>query len=124
MSNSWRKMGVPVEGKAASGKKGIPIRPRWQLPHTRLEAAATTDSYERKADRVADQLMRMPESVAGARRASAAPIANHARLIGGAGRPIESGTRRFFEDRLGTRLDHVRVQTDHSAAASAEALNA
>jgi hypothetical protein len=52
-----------------------------------------------------------------------APPAVHD-VLGGSGRPLDAGTRAFFEPRLGYDLSRVRVHTDTRAAESAHSLNA
>ena len=45
-------------------------------------------------------------------------------VLGGAGRPLDATTRRFFESRFGRDLSSVRVHTDAKAAESAQAVQA
>jgi outer membrane protein OmpA-like peptidoglycan-associated protein len=52
-----------------------------------------------------------------------APTAVHD-VLGGSGRPLDAGTRAFFEPRFGYDLSRVRVHTDTRAAESAHSLNA
>lgn len=105
------------------------------------------DIYEREADRVAEQVMRMPEpqrpSVGGqhadgrnshehvqTRRVNA----HHAGGVAGSpvvhealrptGQPLDSATRRFMEPRFGLDFSHVRIHADSKCAQMADALNA
>jgi Domain of unknown function (DUF4157) len=101
------------------------------------------DPFELEADRVADQVMRMPASSAKERsrisqladtpslhRACAACAADNemssvvARGISDGGRSLDSGTRNFMESRFGRDFGHVRVHTVSNAAESARSLDA
>ncbi len=120
----------------------------------KLAISQPGDVYEREADRVADQVMWMPDptiqracgpcSAGGGtcpkcagegkalvqRRAGpASTTTDHSvsdNFISGlgSGRPLDASTRAFFEPRFGTDFSHVRVHTDGRAAESAWAVNA
>jgi len=108
------------------------------------------DRYEREADRVAEQVMRMPEprlqrqtepdddeeeeellqtkplaqrQGAGQASAGAAPPIVHDALRS-PGRPLDPATCGFMESRFGHDFSQVRVHTDEKAAESAQAVNA
>ncbi len=105
------------------------------------------DKYEQEADRVADQIMRMPEqgvqrqcdleeSVNGQlhtkpmlqRRTegnsiSEAPPIVHA-VLRSPGQPLDTETRAFMEPRFGHDFSQVRVHKDVKAVNSAQAVNA
>ncbi len=88
------------------------------------------DSYEQEADRMAERVMRMPESsipttTASSTKAtpSAAPPIVH-EVLRSPGQPLDPATRTFFEPRFGHDFSRVRVHTDMHAAASARAVNA
>jgi hypothetical protein len=120
----------------------------------KLEIGAVDDPLEREADRVADQVMRMPDP---APAVSAAPLqisrkcaaceeedrkklqlksAGGADLAGaeappmvhevlrGPGRPLDAATRAFFEPRFGYDFGEVRVHANAKAARSAQAVKA
>jgi hypothetical protein len=109
---------------------------------TKLSISSPGDVFEREADAVADQVMRMPE-VALQPNASARPN-DHGPLIkrktcGGAGggtvasgftsrlgpgAPLDSASRNYFEPRFGRDFSAVRVHTDDAAANSAAAIHA
>lgn len=86
---------------------------------------APEDKNEQEADRIADQPMRTPtqRSETGAAAQAAVPSIVHEALHA-PGHPLDSGTRAFFEARLGYDLGHVRVHTDRQAADSARAVDA
>jgi hypothetical protein len=108
------------------------------------------DPDELEADRIAEQVMRMPEAggaipcatcaagdqpclkcsgtpkIQRTARDSSGGIAvseNPLRHLG-SGQPLDRSTRSFFEPRLGTDLSHVRIHTDNSAAESARTIQA
>jgi hypothetical protein len=117
----------------------------------KLKVGAVDDPLEHEADRVADQVMRMPGpgvSVAAAppqvsrkcaaceeeeklqkkpaepqAAASEAPSIVH-EVLRSPGQPLDAATRTFFEPRFGRSFEHVRVHADADAAASARAMNA
>jgi len=114
----------------------------------RLEVGAPDDEYEREADRVADEVMTMPDvgsrewGVGNSRRAepsvrlaaasSVTPVAEVApevevqiqSLRSSGGRPLSATERSFFEPRFGRNFGAVRMHTSSEAAESARAVNA
>jgi hypothetical protein len=116
----------------------------------KLSISQTGDPYEQEADRVADQVTRMPElrsaGVSGAQgemaqtaaehqglqtmrvqtgdrgQATAPPIVNE--VLNSPGQPLNSTTGAFFEQHFGQDFSHVHVHTDQRAAASADAIRA
>jgi hypothetical protein len=112
-------------------------------PKGRADTPATVstpgDKYEQEADRVADAVMRIPESqlhrqapwvtplMQREAKPSAAgkdppPIVND--VLSLPGRPLDTATRAFFEPRFGHDLGDVRVFTGPDAARSAQQINA
>jgi hypothetical protein len=97
------------------------------------------DASEQQADRVADEIMaegtprpqwslsqismQTPPRSAGPATAGDAPSIVHAALRS-SGRPLDQGTRNFFEPRFGHDFSHVRIHADPRSAASARAVNA
>ncbi len=111
--------------------------------HADIAVSQPGDAQEREADRVAAQVMRLPQATAPrpsaaagepgtviprkAAAATAAPNASAATVTlspPGSGRPLDSATRDYFEARFGSRFDHVRTHTDTSAAQWSRALGA
>ncbi|MDT5047339.1 MAG: hypothetical protein QOE48_5741 [Mycobacterium sp.] len=120
----------------------------------KLDIGPVDDPLEHEADRVADQVMRMPDPklCAGAapmqiaRKCTAsenedekqlqmkpvsraAPTVTEAppsvhQLLRASSQPLESSTRAFMESRFGQDFPRVRVHTDESASRSAEAVAA
>ena len=118
----------------------------------KLTVGAVNDPLEAEADRVADQVMRMPDpdvSVSsGAPQISrkcaaceeedkkvhakpngtaalpgeAPPIVHQ--VLSSSGQPLDTATRAFFEPRFGADFSGVRVHSDAAAADSAGAINA
>lgn len=114
-------LGKPLQRKVAINKPG--------------------DVYEREADRVAEQVLRMPEvevnkqprdigtplvqrraTTAGAEEAEAPPIVHD--VLNSPGRSLDSATRAFFEPRFGHDFGQVRVHCDDRAAESARVVSA
>ena len=107
----------------------------------KLKITASGDRYEQEADRVADRAMQTPESPSHSRAeverkipiqafdpgssssSTAVPPIVH-EVLGDPGKPLDTATRVFMEDRLGHDLSPVRIHTGGSAAASALAVNA
>ena len=101
------------------------------------------DEYEREADRVADQVMCMPDASSPLETlpSHATPLVqrrtagNSAAGIGAAppivqdvlsspGRALDTAARAFFEPRFGHDFGQVRIHSDAKAAESAQAVNA
>ena len=119
----------------------------------KLTISRPDDAEEQEADRVADQIMRMPEGAQpleipisrstdaagpgrgerGAQqgplfRNAEAPVAAPAESLGvpprHRGRPLDPGPRNFFESRFGRDLGEVRIHTDAAAGDSARSIKA
>jgi outer membrane protein OmpA-like peptidoglycan-associated protein len=121
-------------------------------PH--LTVSNPGDASEQEADRIADQVMRMPgpqPKLAGTPElgrmggAAASSPANGTQEVGRAesgntvmgasqlaiqnalsssGQPLDAATRSFFEPRFGSDLSQVRIHTGEEAAESARAIDA
>lgn len=117
----------------------------------KLAISQPGDPYEQEADRVADQIIRMPEPVVQRQCAACAvggplcsaceedsamvsrkasghtgnevPASVHSAL-GSSGAPLTVSMRAFFEPRFGMDLGHVRVHTDGEAQESARDVHA
>lgn len=82
---------------------------------------AADDPAEAAADRIADRTLSSQSGAGpGGRMSRPAPPG----LLRGPGRPLEPGTRRVFEARLGLGLDAVRVHSDPQTAGLARAIGA
>ena len=117
----------------------------------KLAISQLGDPFEQEADRVADQVMRMPEPVVQRQCAACAaggPLcpaceenldmvsrkasghtgtevpASVRSVLGSSGAPLPASTRVFFEPRFGVDLSHVRVHTDDEAQQSARDVHA
>jgi len=136
-------------GEAAHGSSGSP-----HPVQAKLEVSDPGDALEIEAERVADEVMRMPEPGAavpppmgrsGERvdRACAACTAQDELqrtasdmpgeavvpqivhdVLGSPGRPLAPATRAFMEPRFGRDFGNVRIHDDARAGASARAVNA
>jgi len=122
------------------------------LIQAKLTVTQTGDEFEQHADRLSEQVMRMPEPAlqhaprGGAARPRDLPDQSNRRIetksvqSGGAGRfaappmvndvlamsgqPLDPATQAFMEPRFGHDFSRVRVHADPGAAASAAAINA
>ncbi|MEM9007837.1 MAG: DUF4157 domain-containing protein [Cyanobacteria bacterium P01_F01_bin.86] len=122
-------------------------KPLQKLPtiQTKLTLGQPNDKYEQEADRVAEQIMRMPaptlspqidekqilrrteplvrRRLAGDISGSEAPPIVH-EVLRSPGQSLELNTQRFMESRFGHDFSRVRVHADAKAAVSARAINA
>ena len=97
-----------------------------RLVQAKLKVGRPGDRFEREADRVADEVMRIPpaDRAAGDARSGAPPAVTpglEARLRSlGSGRPLSESARAFFEPRFGRGFGQVRLHRDIHAAEAAE----
>lgn len=108
---------------------------------TKLRINEPGDQYEQEADRVAEQVMRMPKAdLDGLRRPSRSPSVQRQATGGGTGvmeapsivqdvlsspgQPLDAATRAFFEPRFGHDFSRVRVHDDRRAGQSASDVSA
>jgi len=137
--------GVGVQ-RACGGGRGAGLedesiaRPAMQPS---LTVSSPGDPFELEADRVADQVVRMPAPAAerprisrladshslhrscGACAAADGDLSSAvAGGISGGGETLDDGTRAFMEERVGHDFSHVRVHTASQAADSARSLDA
>ena len=109
---------------------------------TKLRVNEPGDAYEQEADRVTEQVLRMPDPAkeAGTSITATAPLvqrkvnANSAGIgtvpplvydvLSSPGQPLDATTRAYFEPRFGHDFSQVCVHTDARAAESARAMNA
>jgi hypothetical protein len=141
--HALQQMLQPYAGKAKEDARGAPLRIQ-----PKLTINTPGDIHEQEADRVSEQVMRMPESSvqskaagdisgrattpaarvqtkaahAGERGAAAPPIVHD--VLRSPGQPLPASTRAFMEPRFGRDFGQVRVHTDAKAAESAAAINA
>lgn len=103
----------------------------------KLRIGQPGEEYEEEADRVADQVMRMPDTCAPedeeriqAKTTSNSNsevdrgIENQMESMKGGGHPLSEGERAFIEPRFGYDFSNVRLHTDANAAEVALGLNA
>jgi hypothetical protein len=111
----------------------------------KLSVGATNDPLEHEADRIADQVMRIPDAAAGphalgpaappeavltksassdgtAGAFAAPPVVQE--VLNSPGQPLDAATRAFMEPRFGHDFSQVRVHTDPEADRSARAVRA
>lgn len=124
------------ECEACKSKKPLekPLQARWRINEP-------GDQYEQEADRVAEQVMRMPDAgvtkqhrdtetplvqrqaTGGATGVVEAPPSVH-NVLNAPGQPLDTETRAFFEPRFGHDFGQVRVHADAMAEQSARDVNA
>ncbi len=118
----------------------------------KLKISQPNDIYEQEADRVAEQVMRMPDLIMQRQPLQVTPliqrqvaeekealqaketvdqstnvtpsIESQISELQGGGQPLDPATRAFFEPRFGQNFREVRVHTDLKAAEAAKAVNA
>ena len=128
---------VPAIGRCACG--GTCPRCQANAPVQRkLAIGEPDDPLEREADRVADQVMRMPagqgpasqnqplqSNPAGSTQTATGETPGLVQdVLRSPGEPLDEETRAFMEPRFGADFSGVRVHTDANAAESAQAMNA
>lgn len=95
----------------------IPVfAPADAVNQPKLLIGSPRNRYEEEADRVANQVMRMPEPACGAECTES--------VAGQSGKALDPGTRRFMESRFGHDFGRVRIHADAGAAQAASALGA
>jgi hypothetical protein len=149
---SWDFSKISLHPSGLAGQpQTSPLHWPPRLPiQAKLKVGAVDDPLEREADRVADQVMRMPAPEVATTPAppqvsrkcadceeddklqrkdarptapAVAPPSVHAALRS-PGQPLDAATRAYFEPRFGRDFSGVRVHTDASAAQSAQEMNA
>ncbi|MCP4131934.1 MAG: DUF4157 domain-containing protein [bacterium] len=104
----------------------------------RLKVGDANDIYEKEADRVADQVVNMSEADVQTKsgthmvQAAGSPegttvspeVESGIKNLKGSGSPLNKSTRGFYEKRLNSYLDKVRVHTGPKADKLAKAVNA
>jgi Domain of unknown function (DUF4157) len=121
---------------------GCPRCQEQALLQTKLKISEPGDKYEQEADRVADQVMQMPEpsvqpqvepeeeeeemvqreAIVQQDTSEAPPIVNE--VVRSPGQSLNSDIRIWMESRFGHDFSQVRVHADANAAESAQTVNA
>ena len=143
---SWDFSQIPLSppDRASRGASPQPI-----ILQRKLMVGQPDDPLEHEADRIADQVMRMPAPEAAP--TTAPPQVNHQcdpceveelqmkearpqsaveapgsvhEVLGSPGQPLDAATRAYFDPRFGYDFSRVRVHRDDDATASARAMNA
>lgn len=146
-----RKTSTPLEEQPNGAKSGTAVGPPLFL-HPKLSVSQPDDPEEREADRVAEDVMRMPKPPvqrpcgacrtggspcpacdreepvmlsrkAGATGAGEVPASVYS-VIRSPGQPLPSPVRAFFEPHFGEDFSDVRVHTDRQAQQSARDVHA
>jgi outer membrane protein OmpA-like peptidoglycan-associated protein len=102
---------------------GCPRCKKRRSTETQANVSRTDDPYERKADRMASEVMRGSVGPTMPPATKAPPTASS--LAGlDEGRPLPDEVRRFFEPRFDFDFSHVRVHTGRAAHRAAQAVSA
>lgn len=107
---------------------------------TKLTIGSPHDVYEQEADRVAEQVMRMPDVSEQTERDTSCKGISIQRITGSGsdtlegesdiqlnesgGQPLSPATRQFMEPRFGMDFGHVRLHTDQDSHQAAEQIQA
>lgn len=124
------------QGWDQSHRKPLASQP--PLIQAKLAIGEPDDQYEREADRVAETVMRMPETYSCCqptrteslqRQATSTATMEQApssvyEVLRSPGQPLDAEMRAYMEQRLGHDFGHVRVHTDRRAAESAARIGA
>jgi hypothetical protein len=150
---SWDFSQIPLFSSGRAERFQMPpLFPAPRLPiQAKLRIGQVDDPLEHEADRVADQVMRMPaqevsvaaappqfsrkcdaceeeeklqKKPAGPQAATGEVPAIVTEVLRSPGQPLDPATRAFFEPRFGHEFSRVRVHADESAAQSAAAVGA
>jgi len=117
------RAGAPDGGLLDDRDQGIPVDAGQPL----VSAPEEADNAEPLSPAVREQRPVILRKRAGASETgvvvAGAPLAGTSGATS-EGRPLDAGTRSFFEQRFGHSFDHVRVHTDAHAAESTRAVNA
>lgn len=133
-----RKPSCPCGGGCPRCRKSLGIQ-------TKLKISDPGDTYEQEADRVAEQVMRMPENLAVGNQPSSVrkedesvqakepensasnsvpELETHIHNIKGGGQPLQGTIRTFFETRFNHDFSQVRIHTNAKASELSQAVNA
>jgi hypothetical protein len=152
---AWDFSRIPLfapERRAAPAGHPFAVSPAARIIQPKLAVGAVDDPLEHEADRIADQVMRMPAPaiaigvgpvqisrkcaaceeevpILQSKRAGAFETAGEAPrivhdVVRSPGQPLDPATRAFMEPRFGHQFSKVRVHTDEEAARSAAAVGA
>ena len=111
---------------------------------TKVKISQPGDKYEQEADRIAEQVMRMPEprvsesettaqvrketiqtkSATGEGSTDSLAVSLSIISLQSGGQPLSQSEREFFEPRFGIDLSQVRIHADSRATETAQSLNA
>ncbi|QZZ18778.1 DUF4157 domain-containing protein [Leptothermofonsia sichuanensis E412] len=94
---------------------------------TKLTINEPGDQYEQEADRIADEVMRIPESII-QRRVESRTLPeispSFRAVLHSSGQPLDTETRAFMEPRFGHSFNHVYIHNNPQAHEMAGILNA
>lgn len=155
---SWDFSRIPIfapdRTNQSQAQSPLTSPPAQDAIHRKLAVGRVSDPLEHEADRIAGQVMRMPNPAlsiasastqlswkcdtceeeeakalqpkpAGPAKATAGEVPGIVHeVLSSPGQPLDQSTRAFFEPRFRHDFSHVRIHTDPKAARSARAINA
>lgn len=149
LSNGLPKEGKQTRNHTFSTSRPLPIAALMpQIVQPELKIGAPNDKFEQEADQIADQVMKMPEQnlhfLAYQGKDNEKPLKTQSLIqrqsdsyssnnithalvneaMKSPGKRLDADSQAFMEFRFRNNFSQVRVHTDASAAASAQALNA
>jgi hypothetical protein len=115
---------IPVSTTSPASLSGAEM-----IIQRKLSIGATNDPLEYEADRMADRVMRMPETPFIQSKNNVAGLAgdiftDQLHSTRGSGTPVPEKTRTFMENAFGTDFSHVRLHTDSNAVTMSHEVNA
>lgn len=130
--NSNQPVSSPVERifflQRTAGNQAVKRLVKLRAIQAKLRIGLPGDIYEQEADRVAEQVMRMPDKVVQLKRGditqSSTAVESRINNLKDGGQPLPDSVSTFFEPRFGTDFSRVRVHSDANASQSARDVNA
>lgn len=150
-NTSYSSSGTPTDRilqlQRIAGNQAVQRLIKSRALQAKLRIGQPNDIYEQEADRVAEQVMRMPDpvlqrkcakcnkyekKVLQAKKSQGQMPVNQGQdvfstvqeVIRSPGQPLDPGTRAFMEPRFGHDFSNVRVHSEEQAAVSAKAIDA
>ena len=119
----------PTPGQRNIVRPHAAALPKAPVVQTKLKSGEPNDKFEQEADRVADEVMRLPDpdvqcTLDEKDPAPTQPAWSLTGILAGSGKLLPDAVRAYFEPRFGHDFSRVRVHTDLRAAHSARALGA
>ena len=117
---------APIQPSAGTHDFGkISVLPSQKVRlQPKLKINKPGDKYEREADRVAEEVMRMPDNAVTRPLHDGKTLQNELRDKSGNGQPLPQSVRAFFEPRFGVDFSRVRIVNNPKSALLANSIQA